>query len=146
MRPLNRITPGAPPAAFKTYALLAPADTHYRAATCEEVDCRAWRYGWRLKKQDLEPADLHLVKVSGRRYRELHESERVTWLVFEAGQACFAAPTHRVPLEREPIYLVHGGDWRGNPLREEFRHTTPASWVDDFATHQDKIATVRQRG
>lgn len=147
MRPLNRPDPLLPAAQMKTYAIDAPRATHWRAATCDEAGCLAYRNGWRLKQQDLTDADLATVKASGRRYRTLHQSEHTTYLIFEAGQPCFRAATHRVRLDRPELFVVSGGDWRGDPLHVgTFEHTTPDSWVDDFATHQDKIATTHQRG
>jgi hypothetical protein len=47
-----------------------------------------------------------------------------------------------VPLERPELYVVRGGDWRGNPRGEVRRHSGPDSWVNDFAEHQDRIARV----
>ena len=39
MRPVNRILPALPVTAMKTYSIDAPMGTHFRAATCVEVEC-----------------------------------------------------------------------------------------------------------
>ena len=72
-------------------------------------------------------------------------SEGLTVFTFEPGQDCFAQ--HRVPLERDPLFLVRGGDWRGNPTGlQPYRHHRGEDWVDDFADHQDRIARQIERG
>ena len=70
---------------------------------------------------------------------------RTTVFVFDAGQPCFQAGQHRAPLEREPLYVVRGGDSRGNPTRFRRVHASADSWVDDFATNQDHLNTAAQR-
>lgn len=152
MRPMNRselMMPGKhlPAAARMTYELAAPLSSHWRAATCAEVDCSAYRLGWRLRAEGLAPQDLYLAKNCGRRFVEVRAAEGETWLQFEAGQPCFKAQKHQIPLEREPLYLVRGGDWRGNPLGMETReHTRPEHWVEEFAEHQQTLAEARQEG
>ena len=69
----------------------------------------------------------------------------LTEFTFEAGQTCFVE--HRVPLEREPLYVVRDGDWRGNPRGTAPRiHTRPDDWVDDFAEHQQRLADRFEQG
>lgn len=137
---LNRIPPKMPASAYKTYQILAPISSHFRDATCEEVDCEAYRCGWRVRIEGLDPQLLHTARTSGRRFTELHVAENENWLVFEPGQRCFRSSQHKVPLEREGIYVVRDGDWRGNPRgTTPYRHKRPEDWVDDFANHQEKL-------
>lgn len=148
MRPVNRIAPALPVQAYKTYAVLQPEQTHTRPATCAEAGCEHHENGWTstfLAGSD----DLDFVRrvcrgdVDGhrRRYVEVQLPDGFVQLVFEAGQACFRASTHRVSLERPPVCLVRGGDWRGDPTgARPFVHTTPESWVEDFSTHQAQLA------
>ncbi|ACU71749.1 hypothetical protein Caci_2840 [Catenulispora acidiphila DSM 44928] len=50
-------------------------------------------------------------------------------------------------MEREPLYLVRGGDWRGNPTGQlPLKHSGPESWVDDFGEHQENITEEIERG
>ena len=43
---MNRITPGLPVADMKTYGIRAPLATHWRKASCVEVECEGHRTGW----------------------------------------------------------------------------------------------------
>ncbi|MGW3135894.1 hypothetical protein [Streptomyces sp. NPDC001139] len=144
---LNRIQPAMPPQAYKTFAMVSPIETHMRQATCAEVGCDHYTQGWKVHVEALTPDLLHAAKTSGRRFREEHVAEGHTYLVFEAGQACFKASTHRAPIGRPPIFLVRDGDFRGNPRGTQTRrYDRPDQWVDDFATHQDMLADEIRKG
>lgn len=140
-----RIPPVGEPQHYKTFAWRAPLATHFRRATCEEIRCPQWEHGWRLRVEGLEPADVHAAKTSGRKWTELRVSERETWLVFESGQACFKAPTHRIRIEKPEIFVVRGGDWRAR-IGDTYRHASVDDWVDDLANHQDKLVRAIERG
>ena len=151
MRPLTRITPNAPPAAYKTYAIRSPLATHFRPATCAEVECQAHTKGWRTavdESTDLGQRQAYYIrKQSGRRFSEHRDEAGLTVFEFEAGQRCFRSDEHRVSLQRPENFLVLGGDYRGNPMRTPaHKHTRPEFWVEDFANHQDKIADRRKAG
>lgn len=148
MRPLNRITPALPAQAFKTYQLYAPRNTHRRRATCEEAGCLPHRQGWVttiLRANDPGGRLEYTVRTSGRRYVEERVEGGVRF-TFPAGQPCFKSSTHTLPLERDPQFLVRGGDWRGNPTGMRRQHTRAELWVEDFAEHQDRIARTREKG
>jgi hypothetical protein len=130
---------------MKTYQVAQPLATHWRPATCAEVDCPNYLNGWRVRVDGLAPQLLHAATSSGRRYARLDVAEGEAWLVFEAGQPCFAASTHRALVGRPQRHFERGGDWRGNP-RGERRELNQADWLDSFANHQDRIATVIERG
>jgi hypothetical protein len=149
-RPLNRPWetgnfPG--PQAFKTYQILAPIRTHRRRATCAEVDCVKRARGFRaqfdvstIKGRD----NASYIERCGLRFTRSVEGPMVTY-TFPAGQNCF--DSHTVPLEREPLYVVRGGDHRGNPRNlPKINHRNARNWVDDFGEHQEMISTQRQRG
>jgi hypothetical protein len=141
-----RIDPKMPAGAYKTYGLTFPVQTHFRPATCEEVGCQAFKHGWRSAfdvSTDLgkEQAD-YVRRHSGRSFKEVSQGV----FEFAPGQTCFAASTHRLKLEREPIYVVRGGDWRGNPDGFRIEHKNAQNWQEDFAEHQDIIATRIERG
>ncbi|MCX4703862.1 hypothetical protein [Streptomyces sp. NBC_01373] len=144
---LFRIEPAMPPHMYKTYAMVSPLSTHARQATCEEVGCDQYRQGWRVHVEALAPDLVHAARTSGRRYREEHVAEGQTYLVFEAGQPCFKASTHRAPIGRPPLYLVRDGDYRGNPRGTKARlHATADHWVEDFAEHQQALADEIKKG
>ncbi|KUF18466.1 hypothetical protein [Streptomyces silvensis] len=147
MRPVNRIEPQMPPAAYKTFGILAPVSSHWRPATCAEVDCADHRLGWRVRVEGLDEELLHAARTSGRRYSELRVAEGETWLVFEAGQPCFRARQHRTRLDRPELYVVRDGDWRGNPRGTPIRqHARPEHWVENFAEHQQGLADAHRKG
>jgi hypothetical protein len=142
-----RIEPAGPPGAYKTYALAAPAATHRRPTTCEEIDCEAYQYGWITRVDEvteLGAAQAYYIRREcGRRYTEQRTPVGLTVFQFEAGQRCFAV--HTMPLEREPIYSVRDGDWRANPSGAR-RVLSAQDWLDDFGDHQQRIAQRHARG
>lgn len=149
MRPISRIQPALPATDVKTYAIAAPVETHFRPATCGEVDCAAHRSGWKTTVDvgtDLGRGQAHYIRTeSGRRFTEESLTGTLVTFYFEAGQRCFAQ--HQVRLDRPEIFLVRDGDWRGNPRGTETRiHATGEDWVDDFATHQERVADQIRRG
>lgn len=136
------------PQAFKTYEIVAPLTSHFRPATCEEVECRAYANGWKTTVLPGQPEHAQVLALAGR-YRwtgpENNANGTVTF-TFPPGQRCFRQAQHRVPLEREPLYVVRGGDARGNPLRTPAVQRRADDWVDDFANHQQAIADRVERG
>jgi hypothetical protein len=142
MRPINRPTPQLPAQAMKTYQLVAPITTHYRSATCSEVACPAHQQGWSTLVDETTPLGrrqaAYIRIQAGRQFTEERTPEGTTF-AFPAGQRCFRP--HQVSLEREPLYIVRDGDWRGNPRGTKPRqHTRAENWVEDFATHQQTLA------
>ena len=144
-RSVTRIMPDAPPQAFKSYAITAPADSHFRRATCEEVGCFGHEFGW-ITKVD-ESTELgqkqawYIRNQSGRRYSEERDAALTTF-TFAPGQTCFRP--HRIRLDRPAIFSVRNGDWRDST--RPFVHASAEDWVDDFSNHQDQIADLRQKG
>ena len=144
---LSRIQPLMGAAAYKTYSVVSPLSTHFRPATCAEVGCPHYVNGWRVRVEALTPDLLHAARTSGRKYVEQPVAEGETWLVFEAGQDCFKANQHRTRMDRQPLYVVRDGDWRGNPRGTKARlHQRPDNWVEDFAEHQQKLADEIEKG
>lgn len=141
---MNRVAPKMDSGAYKTYQILAPTKTHWRKATCAEVECQNHVNGWKIRVEILTPDLVHAAKNSGRRYTELSVAPGETYLVFEAGQSCFQERNHRIRLEREEIFRVRHGDWR--KTYSAHTHANPWDWQDDFALHQDKLATEQQKG
>lgn len=148
MMPGNRIDPALPAHAFQTYQVAAPPSTHWRAATCAEAGCEALRRGWRSvidERTPLGQRQSHYIRrESGRKFSEHRDDVGMTVFEFEAGQRCFAQ--HQLRLDRPEIYLVRGGDWRGNPSGQVRKHANAADWLDDFADHQGRLADTIERG
>lgn len=143
---LFRIAPALPVQDYRTFALRAPRSTHFRPATCAEVACRAHEHGWvTVLPTDGEQA-LYVRSASGRSFREELRGPGLTAFVFPPGQTCFAASSHRVPLEREPVYLVRDGDWRGNPTGRRRVHTRAQDWIEDFGENQLALVDLLEKG
>lgn len=142
----GHIIPASGPESYKTYKALAPLSTHTRPATCEEYGCNDFLNGFTITVN----LDTELGKKQF--YYLTHNPERKAggtmeqlnqFLVsfhFGPGNRCFRSGEHRVGMDRMPFLLVAQGDWRGNPRRIPVRrHRNADDWVDDFATHQQKM-------
>jgi hypothetical protein len=148
---LNRIPPKMDVGAYQTYGVARPARTHWRAATCREVECPRRERGWRqvidLTTQLGQDQARYIKNQSGRKYAKVPRNpslpDGVVELVFLAGQDCFAE--HRVPLDRDSLFVLRDGDWRGNPTGRR-RTLSPIAWRDDMGENQEKLAELARRG
>ena len=140
-RRLNRIEPRLPVTAMKTYEVAAPLLTHWRNASCSEKKCPAYTEGWITACDEtttLGAAQADYIRHnSGRSFTETRE-DGLTVFTFAPGQDCFEQ--HLIKIGRPELFIVRGGDWRGNPRREQMTHDSPDNWVEDFAEHQDRLA------
>jgi hypothetical protein len=145
---LFRVDPQMPAANYKTYQISAPLSTHFRVATCQEVQCAAWIRGWTTvvdAATDLGGRQANYIRLKSGRHFTFTQAGTVVTFRFPPGQRCFRE--HQTRLDRAEIFVVRGGDWRGNPRGVEPRvHRRAADWVDDFAEHQDKLATRLAQG
>lgn len=139
-RPLNRPTPLLPVGNMVTHAILQPVQTHWRKATCVEVDCDHYLNGWGMDAGSVPAKAIALAKRSGRRYRSIFSESGVEQLIFEAGQPCFKASEHRALLDREPVFIRRSGDWRGNPDGnvKPLVFSGADSWKDSIGTTLDR--------
>lgn len=149
MRPVSRIAPAMPAQAMQTFQIVAPKETHTVPASCEDVECRSYANGWRMKldlQTELGQRQAHYIKyTSGRSYKVISQRDGLVELEFASGQPCFQE--HRKRTQRPEIYRVKGGDHRGNPLRTLTRvHKKPEFWVEEFAENQDRLKTRIERG
>lgn len=137
----------APTHTMRTFQIDQPLETHFRLATCQEVECPAYAHGWKmgfdLSDPDKAAAARAIRDRSGRKFSAVITGNTVT-LTFPAGQRCFTR--HRVPLEREPFYIVRGGDFRGNPRRERVLHKSADTFVDQWDNDLSKLNAIRERG
>lgn len=151
-RPTNRpweADPNFPgPEAFKTYQVASPSSTHRRKATCAEVECVKRARGYRAQfdvSTATGRANAHMVEgLKGRRMWSRRVDGSLVTYTFPAGQDCL--DVHTVPLERAPLFIVKGGDHRGDPRQVGRRQLRQADFVDDWATHQDNLANRVSRG
>ena len=149
---MSRIVPALGPGAYKSYSWRRPLETHWRAATCEEHGCRAYRFGWTTVVDTATELGQRQADYIRRDRTRSHQEERsgtsLVSFTFGPGQQFFAgspAHEHRKPIDRPPLLLVTGGDWRGNPRRvPAVVHASAQDWVDDFATHQERLARAQR--
>lgn len=148
--PPFRLPPALPAAAMKTYQIASPLSTHWHPVTCEEARCDGFTHGWMSyidESTELGQRQAWFIRrESGRHFTEERNEFGITEFTFEAGQECFASGDHRARNERPERYLVRGGDFRGNPTGMRREHSGPDPWLDDFATHQDRLATLLEHG
>ena len=149
MQASDRIPPNMPVEAYQTYRIVSPLATHCRPGTCAEADCPHYEHGLQSPIDEatvLGQQQAHYIrKQSGRGFTEERLPGGLTQFTFAAGQTCFAAP-HQVPLGRPELYLVRGGDWRGNPTGEQRTHRDAQDWIDDFGEHQNNLADQMKKG
>ncbi len=156
---VNRPTPKMPTQVYKTFRVASPVATHFRQATCQEFECTAFNNGWTYIKEELEKENLlYAVTHAGKRYKEMVVPVPIQtengWmfgpeklcLVFEPGQVCFQARTHRLPIGRPEFYFVGRGDYRSFTPRAAQQFNRPDDWLDSFQNHMDKIKTEIQKG
>lgn len=149
-----RIEPRLPVAAVKTYQIEAPLDDgrdFWRLASCAEIGCKWYREGWASpideRTEDGQQQAWAIRNRSGRRYTEDRgQAPGITVFTFEPGQKCFKWEEHLVRTGRPALFIVHGGDWRGNPTGLKLTHVNADDWVDDFANHQAALADLRKKG
>lgn len=144
-----RIAPRLEASEMRTYSIVAPRSTHFRPASCSEVGCPHFHYGWITtvdENLELGQAQAHYIrKVSKRQYTETKDAKGLTSFRFEAGQECFTQ--HKVRLDKPELFVVRDGDWRGNPRGTPVRkHVRAEDWVEDFALHQGKVSDRVRKG
>lgn len=151
----QRLQPALPSRGYKTFQIIAPLKTHFRAATCEEVECAAYVNGFRLfadEAAELGQAQAAYVRREcGRKFTEDRDAAGLTVFTFPPGTKPFASDehtSHKVRLEREEVFLTHPGDWRWRPNAGErhYRHTRSEFWTEEFAEHQQNLADRIERG
>lgn len=142
---INRFPPAMGVGAYRTYNIAAPLSTHWTAATCAQVDCPHYLNGWAVRLEHLSAQDAHLARTSGRKFTEQQVGPGETWLVFEPGQPCFAAGTHMRRLERDEVYGIRTGDWRGDPTHRGLQPVSAQTWVDDSGENQQNLKDLIEK-
>ena len=130
------------PQGQRTYSVKTPFKTHYRLATCAEVECPPYVNGWSTTIDVSTPLGQeqaqYIMHASGRAWQAYREDTLVTF-IFPPGQECFGSE-HYVPLDRDPFLIVREGGYFNR------QHTEAEEWVDDFQNHLDKLRTTYDRG
>jgi len=144
------VGPGMPIQTYTTY-VIRTGNEQTTPASCEQVDCDAYRLGWVTTLDVSTEAGQRAMAfltagAGGRHYVETTENPAgpLRTFRFEPGQRCFAAGEHRVQL-RPSVFARYPG-WLGQRIGDARRYDRPDQWVDDFATHQETLADAAQRG
>lgn len=145
---MTGIEPRMPVTAYRSFAIRTPKATHFRTATCREVECAAWQHGWTTSLDLTTPLGqkqaTYIRMKSGREFVFVTATSNRIVLWFPPGQKCFAE--HKVPLDKPPLFIVRDGDRRGNPTGFKRLHTRAIDWRDDFGEHQEKLAEEQRKG
>ncbi len=146
----GRVVPLLGPEGYKSYQISAPVRTHWRDATCEEVGCLPFREGFMIDVDITSPlgefqADFIRHDNTRSWHTEPADVAGMIRFVFPPGNRCFGT-VHKKRVERPELFIITGGDWRGNPRGTAPASLRPDQWVDDFACHQDNLLTAYQRG
>jgi len=116
---------------LQTFRASAPPATHFRPATCAEVDCTHYLGGWHTILPTGAHTTLEWIRhESGLQFTESQEDDLVTF-TFAPGQSCFRRNQHRISLERPSIFTVNSG--LGFSRRE------PDQWVDEMGEQLHKL-------
>lgn len=133
------------PENYQTFQILAPIQTHFRKGTCAEANCGYYTKGWTTRVPKGSPYEAQ-VRSSKRHWSsETLLPDGTIQFIFEPGQQCFMSP-HQVRIEREEIFVVRGGDDRGNPRGTRLIHSSAANWTEDFMEHQDGLVQEAAKG
>lgn len=128
------------------------AERERRLALAQERDCAPHRCGWStpVAAGSAQEADLKALCAGADGHQRqwsavLKEDNGILRYVFEPGQTCFVANSHRLPLERLEIFSKRRGDQFVH-LGNRRVYDRPDQWVDDFATNLDDWRRVQNGG
>lgn len=144
-----RFQPAGPVHAYETFQVsTSQAPEHWRRATCEEIDCEAWRFGWvtRVPAGGELEATVRSAVPGMWLTAELDGGETV--FTFPPYTPCFRASQHRLPrADSVPeLFVVRGGDWRGNPTGQRRVHQRPEDWAEHLHESTDRITEALRKG
>lgn len=112
-----------------------PLRTHWRPASCDEVDCPPYLKGWVTVVPATSPQAEYIRHLSGRQFKESGDEAGLARFEFEAGQTCFGSDKHRLPLEKLPIFSL--------TRRHDRRVLEPDEWVESFQETLDRVRAAR---
>ena len=90
------------------WQISSPRSTHWREASCREVACPQYEFGWKTVLPVNDEANIAFIKRLGLRYRVERNDPLLVTFVFEPGQECFKGRLgqHHTLLERAPFFSV----------------------------------------
>jgi len=135
-----------------TFKASAPVSSHWTRVPCGEGNCSDYRNGFFIDvdiSTELGAAQHNYLANKDKKRKGTMQkiSATVYRFTYPPGSQPFAGNNHEhyAPIDRPAYYLVHDGDWRGNPTGNK-RFLDVDDWVDMFANHQDRLATEKQKG
>jgi hypothetical protein len=106
-----------------------PSRTHWRKATCREVDCSHYVNGWVTRVAPGSPQDLY-IRADTERHHKLERGEEFNYYTFEPGQRCYRSAQHRIKLDRG-AWLTKNQLGR-EPGRLALNAMDYNQWTDEF--------------
>ena len=117
------------------YTVDMPLATHWRPATCEEVDCKYFVAVWRVNVPKGSPGEAKL-RISGRPFHEQTESNGTVTFEFPKGTPCLEPSRHRIQTERPANYLYGSESTPGRIVGED-------EWQGRFVTNLDDLKRIQ---
>lgn len=143
---------GIPAHLQRHFTIQAPLATHWRWATCAEKQCRKWVEGYEIRIDVSDKSDLVVARLKYIRDRNIGP---YTEYKDSSGWAVFRFPPftrvvghkdyHRIRIERPELFQVTDG-MTGQTVTHRGREAGAVDWVDQFAEHQDKLASKHREG
>ena len=117
-----------------------PLRTHWRPATCEEMDCPHYLNGWRTILPVDDPRADYIRHRSGRSFKEKRNGDMVEF-TFSAGQTCFSAADHKRLIGRPDVF--ERVPRLGAPA---LVHARPEDWVENMEEELDATRRTIEKG
>jgi hypothetical protein len=146
---LSRIPLVGRPQDYETYGMALPLKTHWVPASCEEVNCEPFLYGFVTTIDVSTPLGQKqydfLIKDRKRTYSLQRPSMHIFKFIYPPGTICMAYADHKLPKDRPGTFYKRRGDYRLVGQRPQI-FKRPEDWVDEFGNHQLKLAALIQKG
>ena len=121
-----------------TYQISWNRDTHFRVATCDEVDCPHFINGWVTRVVIGSPQDHYIKQDTSRKSIGVKIDDATIEYYYESGQKCFRQ--HQTKVERAPFLTIDQvGKESGRLIRNNIDFD---EWTDRF-NEQSYRATRR---
>lgn len=122
-----------PTAAPGHFVIDRPLDTHWRDATCKEVNCKHYLEGWLMVLPDPSP-QLDYLRQSERHFTEEKKGGGTIELSFPPGQKCVRGP-HKMLLNKLENFVGNGR-----------QHANPNDWTEHHNETLYQFQRVKERG
>jgi len=131
---------GPDPRNQQFFRIRRPLATHWRPATCKEMDCPHYLNGWKTIVPFDSPQAEYIRNGSGRHFTETREGD-IAEFVFPPGQTCFASADHQRRVDRPDIFerVPRLG---AAPLA----HARPEDWVENMGEELDATRRIIEQG